>query len=111
MLKSMDTEKRGPKTCQNRQNITKTVTKIDPKSIKIEIRFLDGFWDGPGGGARLHDHHFWEPFSTKSRKKGMKKGMQKSMSKKYRKLMPKVTKNDAKIDTKIDQFSSFSENG
>ena len=52
MLKSMDTEKRGPKTCQNRQNITKTVTKINPKSIKIEIRFLDRFWGGPGGGCQ-----------------------------------------------------------
>ena len=52
MLKSMDTEKRGPKTCQNRQNITKTVTKIDPKSIKIEIRFFDRFWDGPGGACQ-----------------------------------------------------------
>ena len=52
MLKSMDIEKRGPKTCQNRQNITKTVTKIDPKSIKIEIRFLDRFWGGPGGGCQ-----------------------------------------------------------
>ena len=52
MLKSMDTEKKAPKTCPNRQNITKTVTKIDPKSIKIEIRFLDRFWGGPGGGAQ-----------------------------------------------------------
>ena len=51
MLKSIDAEKRDPKTSQNRQNITKTVTKIDPKSIKIEIRFLDRFWGGPGGAC------------------------------------------------------------
>ena len=34
MPKSMDAEKRGPKTCQNHQNLTYMATKIDEKSMK-----------------------------------------------------------------------------
>ena len=89
--------------------------KRQSTSIQNQLKSRLGFWTvfgvAPGGLATFHGHHFWEPFSTKSRKKCMKKGMQKSMSKKYRKLMPKVIKNDTKIDTKIDQFSNFSEKG
>jgi len=29
------------------------VTKIDPKSIKIEVRFLDRFWGGPGVAHKM----------------------------------------------------------
>ena len=57
MLKSMDTEKRGPKTCQNRQNITKTVTKIDPKSAKSPPKFTTN-------QSNHQDHHQHRPQVT-----------------------------------------------
>ena len=114
MLKSMDTEKRGPTTCQNHQNITKMVTKIEEK---LRSRFLNVFGMAPGRSrghpppGHLFLEPFWEPFSTKSHQKGMKKGMQNSISKKCRKLMPKGFQNDAKIDAKIYENSYFSEKG
>ena len=40
MLKSMDAEKKTPKTCQNHQNITKMATKIDETSrLRLEKVF------------------------------------------------------------------------
>ena len=77
------------------------VTKIDPKSIKIEIRFLNRFWERFGaareGRVDLDPGPFWEPFSTKSRKNGIQKGIQNSMSKKYRKRMRKGSQHEAKM--------------
>ena len=81
MLKSMDTEKRGPKTCQNHQNITKMAAKIEEKLGCFLKSFLE--WPlGVLGGAHFGNHfagHFennFRPKIEKNRKNVIQKGMQ-----------------------------------